>query len=84
MKNVYSIIIAMMILVVFGGVSPVEAAAKEKVASLEQKACKDKKPGDTVKVDGKDVKCPEANKKPHATGHNESSWNINRRVEVRP
>ena len=23
-------------------------------------ACKDKKPGDVVKVDGKDVKCPEA------------------------
>jgi hypothetical protein len=25
-------------------------------------ACKDKKPGDTVKVDGKDVKCPEPKK----------------------
>jgi hypothetical protein len=26
------------------------------------KACKDKKAGDTVKVDGKDMKCPEAKK----------------------
>lgn len=26
-------------------------------------ACKDKKAGDTVKVDGKDVKCPKAEKK---------------------
>ncbi len=26
------------------------------------KACKDKKPGDMVKVDGKEVKCPEAKK----------------------
>jgi len=26
------------------------------------KACKDKKPGDTVKVDGKEMKCPEAKK----------------------
>jgi len=29
-------------------------AASEALA----KACKDKKPGDTVKVDGKDMKCP--------------------------
>jgi len=27
------------------------------------KACKGKKPGDMVKVDGKDVKCPEPKKK---------------------
>ena len=26
------------------------------------KACKDKKPGDVVKVDGKEVKCPEPKK----------------------
>lgn len=26
------------------------------------KACKDKKAGDTVKVDGKDVKCPDKKK----------------------
>lgn len=26
-------------------------------------ACKDKKAGDTVKVDGKDMKCPKAGKK---------------------
>ena len=30
-----------------------------KTAALEA-ACKDKKPGDVVKVDGKDTKCPEA------------------------
>lgn len=30
-------------------------AGDDKVAE----ACKDKKPGETVKVDGKDVKCPE-------------------------
>lgn len=35
------------------------AAKKDPVAE----ACKGKKAGDTVKVDGKDVKCPEAKKK---------------------
>lgn len=30
-----------------------------KTAALEA-ACKDKKPGDVVKVDGKDTKCPDA------------------------
>jgi hypothetical protein len=44
-------------------VSPV-AFAQEKKEKMEPSktaldtACKDKKPGDTVKVDGKDVKCP--------------------------
>ena len=32
-------------------------AAPSKAAALDA-ACKDKKPGDVVKVDGKDVKCP--------------------------
>lgn len=36
-------------------VSPVAFAQD---ASKIAAACKDKKPGDTVKVDGKDVKCP--------------------------
>jgi hypothetical protein len=43
-------------------VSPVAFAQEKKApastAALDA-ACKDKKPGDVVKVDGKDVKCPE-------------------------
>ena len=35
----------------------------EKAKAALEAACKDKKPGDTVKVDGKDVKCPEPMKK---------------------
>jgi len=38
-------------------VSPV-AIAQEKKSDPVAAACKDKKPGDMVKVDGKDVKCP--------------------------
>jgi len=34
------------------------AFAQEKKANPVATACKDKKPGDVVKVDGKDVKCP--------------------------
>jgi Cu/Ag efflux protein CusF len=34
------------------------AFAQEKKANPVAAACKDKKPGDVVKVDGKDVKCP--------------------------
>ncbi len=41
------------------GATAVTFAANDAVA----KACKGKKAGDTVKVDGKDVKCPEAKKK---------------------
>jgi hypothetical protein len=40
------------------GLSTSSLAAKH-MAEATAKACKDKKPGDTVKVDGKDVKCPE-------------------------
>lgn len=43
------------------GISTTSMAAKH-MAEATAKACKDKKPGDTVKVDGKDVKCPEAKK----------------------
>jgi hypothetical protein len=44
-------------------VSPVAFAQEKKEKAEPSKAaldaaCKDKKPGDTVKVDGKDVKCP--------------------------
>jgi hypothetical protein len=41
------------------GLSTSSMAAKHMNEALA-KACKDKKPGDTVKVDGKDMKCPEA------------------------
>lgn len=34
------------------------AFAQEKKANPVAAACKDKKPGDVVKVNGKDVKCP--------------------------
>jgi hypothetical protein len=44
------------------GLSTSSMAAKH-MAEATAKACKDKKPGDMVKVDGKDVKCPEAKKK---------------------
>lgn len=40
------------------GISTTSMAAKH-MAEATAKACKDKKPGDTVKVDGKDVKCPD-------------------------
>lgn len=36
--------------------------ANTKADEAVAKACKDKKPGETVKVDGKDVKCPEPKK----------------------
>lgn len=43
------------------GISTSSMAAKH-MAEATAKACKGKKAGDTVKVDGKDVKCPEAKK----------------------
>jgi hypothetical protein len=52
---------ALILATMFGAVSvAANAAAKDDAVA---KACKDKKPGDMVKVDGKDVKCPEAKKK---------------------
>jgi len=41
--------------------TPIAFAAKHEMAKKESAvatACKGKKPGDMVKVDGKDVKCP--------------------------
>jgi Spy/CpxP family protein refolding chaperone len=38
--------------------TPVAFAAKHEAAEKLAAACKGKKPGDVVKVDGKDVKCP--------------------------
>ncbi len=43
------------------GLSTASFADKHMSEALT-KACKDKKAGDTVKVDGKDMKCPEAKK----------------------
>lgn len=43
------------------GLSAPSMAAKHVNEALA-KACKDKKPGDMVKVDGKEMKCPEAKK----------------------
>jgi hypothetical protein len=44
------------------GLSTASLAAKHENEALT-KACKGKKAGDAVKVDGKDMKCPEAKKK---------------------
>ena len=43
------------------GLSTTSMAGKH-MAEATAKACKGKKAGDMVKVDGKDVKCPEAKK----------------------
>ena len=43
------------------GLSTTSMAAKH-MGEATAKACKGKKAGDMVKVDGKDVKCPEAKK----------------------
>jgi hypothetical protein len=44
------------------GLSTASMAAKHMNEALT-KACEGKKAGDTVKVDGKDMKCPEMKKK---------------------
>lgn len=43
------------------GLSATSYAGKH-MSEAMAKACKDKKPGDMVKVDGKEVKCPEPKK----------------------
>lgn len=53
-----STLLAMILAASFGAVSLTAGAAEPSKEAIA-KACKDKKPGDTVKVDGKDVKCPE-------------------------
>jgi len=59
MKN--KILAVLMVLGFAGGLAAtsVSFAGSDAVA----KACKGKKAGDVVKVDGKEVKCPEAKKK---------------------
>ena len=44
------------------GLSAPTFAAKHEMDGKLAAACKGKKAGDTVKVDGKDMKCPEAKK----------------------
>lgn len=44
------------------GLSAPTFAAKHEMDGKLAAACKGKKAGDTVKVDGKDAKCPEAKK----------------------
>jgi Spy/CpxP family protein refolding chaperone len=41
-------------------VTPIAFAAKHEMGEKVAAACKGKKAGDMVKVDGKDTKCPEA------------------------
>ena len=55
------ILLSLIALAFAAGVSTAFAAAHEKPKGDDKvaTACKDKKAGDTVKVDGKDVKCPE-------------------------
>jgi hypothetical protein len=55
-------LLAMILAASFGAVS-LSAGAAEPTKEAVAKACKGKKPGETVKVDGKDVKCPEPAKK---------------------
>ncbi len=58
MKN--KILAALVILGFAGGLVATSASF---AGDATTKACKGKKAGDMVKVDGKDVKCPEAKKK---------------------
>jgi hypothetical protein len=55
MKKILSTLMALGLVASFG-------TAYAQSADAVAKACKDKKPGETVKVDGKDVKCPEKKK----------------------
>lgn len=61
MKKLLSSLVAITFLAGLG-FSSISLAGKH-MAEAVAKACKDKKPGDVVKVDGKEVKCPEAKKK---------------------
>jgi DNA-directed RNA polymerase subunit H (RpoH/RPB5) len=60
MTKLLSVVLAAMFAAVT--LAPV-AFAQEKKADPVAAACKGKKPGDVVKVDGKDVKCPAPAKK---------------------
>jgi len=58
MKKIIIAASALAFIVGAGLVQAGDAKNKEAVAA----ACKDKKPGDKVKVDGKEVKCPKPKK----------------------
>ena len=60
MKKLLTSLMALMFIAGMGLSTASFADAKSDEAIA--KACKDKKPGDMVKVDGKDVKCPEPKK----------------------
>jgi cbb3-type cytochrome oxidase cytochrome c subunit len=51
------------VLMVLGFAGGLVATSATFAADATTKACKGKKAGDMVKVDGKEVKCPEAKKK---------------------
>jgi len=51
------------VLMVLGFAGGLAVTSATFAADATTKACKGKKPGDMVKVDGKEVKCPEAKKK---------------------
>lgn len=55
MKKILLSAVAMMFIAGIGASPLAMAQTKEEIA----KACKDKKPGEMVKVGGKEVKCPE-------------------------
>jgi hypothetical protein len=64
MNKTANAVMAMILAAAFGAASVAYAAKHEGAGNdAVAKACKDKKPGETVKVDGKDVKCPEMKKK---------------------
>lgn len=47
-------------LLLAAGIAAPTFAAKHEMDGKLAAACKDKQAGDTVKIDGKDTKCPEA------------------------
>jgi len=62
MKN--KILAVLMVLSFAGGLAATSTSfAGDEGAKATKKACKGKKAGDMVKVDGKDVACPEKKKK---------------------
>jgi len=62
MKN--KILAVLMVLGFAGGLAANSVSfAGDATTKATKKACKGKNAGDMVKVDGKDVKCPEAKKK---------------------
>jgi len=57
--NIMSKLLTVLMATTFAAATLTPAAfAQEKKANPVAAACKGKKPGDMVKVDGKDVKCP--------------------------